>query len=235
MNLINFNNKPFNICHFQGRSYQAYYSIFKEIFKHSLTKPEELDIITFFNNNQNAMLAQQLEKNNIQYINGFDNFDKKWDNRLKIKCAIKALEKCENDIILLCDANDVLINSFDDILEKFKESEKRILFNASTNNFPDILIDKVRDRDFFGKFRYFNAGCCIGYKKDLIEFYENCQKFLETNPYNPWNSEQFIVRNIFANYLENENYSVMYDYNCNIFQSFANTKTEKYGDKYRII
>lgn len=238
MEILNHKKKPFNVCHFQGRSFGAYSMLFKGVSENKLTKPDNLDVITFFNNKNNAMLAIQLDKHNIPYFNGFTNFDKKWDNRLKISSAIDVLKKCTNEIVMLLDANDVLILSFDNIIEKFKSTGKRILFNATSNNYPDVLIDKVRNRDFLGKFRYFNAGCCIGYREDVLTFYKQCKEFMDSNPYNPWNSEQFIVRNIFAKYLENEDYSVDFDYECNIFQTFANTKIEKIttneDDRYRV-
>jgi hypothetical protein len=236
MELINFNGGTFNICHFQGRSFFAYSTIFEDLLKRKLTPPQNVDFVTFFNNKYYAIFAQQLENNNIAYINGFDRIDGKWDNRDKVGYALRALDKCTNGIVIICDANDVLVNTFDGILEKFKDSGKRILFNGTTNNHPEILIDKVPNRDFLGRFRYFNAGCCIGYKEDLIKFYSECQKFLDTNPYNPWKSEQFILRNIFAKYLENNNTTVGYDYNCNIFQTFGNTQIQVVdGDKYRVL
>ena len=235
MELVSHNNTTFNVCHFQGRSFFAYTYIIERMKDREVCLTDKIDIITFFNNKDNAILPIQLEKNDIPYINGFTGIDKKWDNRNKIEYTINALDKCKNDVVMICDANDVLIYSFDCLLDKFKNTRKRILFNATTNNFPDILIDKVRDRDFYGRFRYFNAGCCIGYKKDLLAFYKNCKEYLEKNPYNPWNSEQFILRNVFGNYLENNNNTIGYDYKCNIFQTFANTKIEKDGDKYRVL
>jgi GH15 family glucan-1,4-alpha-glucosidase len=236
MELVNYRDSEFNICHFQGRSFYAYTYIISRLEDRELSKPKGIDIITFFNNKDNAILAKQLERNDIPYINGFNSFDKKWDNRDKISYTLSALEKCASKIVIICDASDVLINTFDNIIEKFKKSKRKILFNATTNNYPDVLIDKVMGRDFMGKFRYFNAGCCIGYKEDLINFYSECKKFLDTKPYNPWGSEQFILRNIFAKYLENNNNdTVGFDNTCDIFQSFANTRIEKDGEQFRIL
>lgn len=235
MNIVNYRDSEFNICHFQGRSFYAYSYVISRIEDNELFYPKGIDIITFFNNKDNAILAKQLERNDIPYINAFNSFDKKWDNRNKIDYTLKSLDKCSNEIVIICDANDVLINTFNNILYKFKTCGKRVLFNATTNNYPDILIDKIMNRDFMGKFRYFNAGCCIGYKEDLINFYSECKKFLDTKPYNPWGSEQFILRNIFAKYLENNNNTVGFDNTCDIFQSFANTRIEKDGEQFRIL
>lgn len=235
MELANFNGKEFNICHFQGRSLFAYSAIRMELLNKDISKPQGIGLITFFNNKNMAILAQQLDKNRISYINGFDSHDGKWDNRDKVGYAIRALSKCDDEIVILCDANDVLIYSFDNIIEKFLKSGKNILFNATTNNYPNILIDKVTNRDFLGRFRFFNAGCCIGFKKDLTKFYTECQDFLNTKPYNPWKSEQLILRKIFAEYLDNNNFTIGYDYNCDIFQTFANTQLRADGTRYRVL
>lgn len=235
MKLRNFKDKAFNICHFQGRSFFAYSTIFDELMNRKLSPIENIDIITFFNNKDYAILAKQLDNNGIKYINGFDSLDGKWDNRDKIGYTLRALDKCKSEIIVISDANDVLIDSFDGILEKFDALGKRVLFNATTNNHPDVLIDKVHNRDFLGRFRYFNAGCCIGFKDDLIRFYTQGNEILSLAPYNPWKSEQFILRHVFAKYLENNNETIGFDYDCNIFQTFANTQILVDGDKYRVL
>ena len=230
MKITSFNGNEINVCHFQGRSYYAYSTIFDDLFNRKLELKEDIGIMTGFNNPKYAFFYQQLTNNGIEVINSFDSIDGEWRNVDKVGYILRALKKSDKEIFLICDGNDVLVNTFDGMIDKFKKSGYRILYNATTNNHPKVLIDAIYDRDMHGRFRYFNAGCCIGYREDLIKFYEECQKTWDSNPYNPWESEQLILRLTYKRYLENNDNTIGFDHNCEIFQTFCNTQIEPYGE-----
>ena len=132
---------------------------------------------------------------------------------------------------MIVDGYDVVFNKLDDIVEKFKKYDTRILYNASKNNYPNVYIDKIPERDYLGSFRFFNAGCCIGYTQDLIKFYEEClemQQSREIMSANLEMSEQFILRHVFKKYSEtafkddNKEKYVKFDNECSIFICMGN-------------
>lgn len=226
MKYVNYNNEQFFIGHFQGHSIDKYRDVIDEISKNTFSKPDNLTIITLKSNLlENAYLINQLENNNIDYINPLKDINiDKWKMTIKLKYIEEALNNCNTEYALVLDSKDVVIyKDLINIVETFKEYNKKILFNASKNNFPNVELDKVENRDSLGEFKYLNAGCCIGYTESLKEFYHfvNSLKLL-----NPFKSEQYAVRIGF----DNKQDIVGFDYNCKIFQTFCKTNMENIDD-----
>jgi hypothetical protein len=67
--------------------------------------------------------------------------------RNKIKWYIDTLERSDKDICLLLDGYDVLLVSLDNIIEKFKSSGTRILFNSTKANYPRLDIEYIENRE----------------------------------------------------------------------------------------
>lgn len=231
--LLNMNGGYPNILHFQGSSKQRY--IEGNLFKVCITdmetvihKPYDLTIITIYTDKDQCYLCKQDETHHYGLVNAAEDFHPtEWNMTYKISLLINALEKITTSYVLILDGYDVLIQNLDNIIPKFLEFETRILFNASKNNFPDVHIDKIYARDARGAFRFFNAGCCIGYSEDVLNFYRECLAIKDTLD-NQFNSEQFVLRHVFAKYSEeltNEYYPsyIEFDYECYIFQTFGNT------------
>lgn len=130
------------------------------------------------------------------------------------------MDKTEYALIL--DGADVCIMSdLSDIVERFKTYDKDIIFNATIRRFPQVEIDYIENRELLGKYCYFNAGCCIGKTKALLEFYQECQKVIRTDRHkNP--SEQYYVRQVFNKHQD----KVFIDYDCKIFQVWHNPEYE---------
>lgn len=219
-------NKEVNILHFQGKNISLMPKTVNAVYKKAklYNLNNNIAIVTIFTNKKKAILAHQLEKNHIQYFNALPNdydYSQEWYMPNKIKYFINILEKIDSKVILILDAYDVLISSFDNIYEKFINQKYRILFNATYNNFPDEEIDYIENREQYDDWhKYFNAGCCIGYKEDLIRFYSECLEFI--NIENKLNSEQKIVRTCFAKYSNNKNQNFVWiDFKRNIFNTIG--------------
>lgn len=234
--ILNYRGSEINICHFQGRSMSEYPLLVHFLYNKKIEgdKPENLTIITTETDPKNAVLTQQLYLNNIPYINSVTEDLFEWSNINKIDFIIEALENTKTEYSLILDGRDVVINSFEGLMEKYKETGMRILFNASKNNFPRVEIDKLHDRDWRGNFKYFNAGCVIGVTSDLLKFYKECRDLMPTlEDIEIFNSEQYIIRHGFAKYSEDlNNKFVDFDWECNIFQTFSQTKLVKKGNDY---
>lgn len=223
MNFLNHKHLNFNIAHFQGSSSIAFTSFLQDIWNKKLDRvPDDLTILSIWTCDAKCVLYHQLWNNHIPIINCYIPTEEKWSNPYKIKCILEALKKIETEYVLILDGYDVVINNWDNLIEKFKQFNAGIVFNTSKNNYPAYFEDQPI-KQHSSKFRYLNAGCCIGYRDSLIEFYEQVNEFYKTQPMNKWNSEQFIVRNVYKNYC---NYTSAYnlvklDTECSIFQTFG--------------
>ena len=197
--VLNNNNKEVNVLHFQGKNVDILWRTFALVKNYCELDPIEdyLSLVSCWTDNNNCYLYQQLKKNNIELINALPyNYDytQKWNMINKIKFYIDCLENRVNTkYVMLLDGYDVLFTSTKDILKKFKKTGYRIIFNTSYNNYPEENIDYIENREEkLGFFHYFNAGCCIGYREDLIRFYKECLDFVYI--YNPLQSEQKVLR-----------------------------------------
>lgn len=230
--IVNSKNTPINISHFQGTSQDRLDTLISKINDTSVLDnfpSNELSIITVYTDEDKCILSKQLKKFGIPFINGITGKEdrvanKPWEMPDKIYYILNALSMVKTEYVLILDGYDVLINSFDNILYKFKNLYSvRMLFNATKNNYPNVLVDRIHDRDWRGDFRYFNAGCAIGYTSDFLAFYQECYKIRSQIP-NIWDSEQYILRNIFAKYSEDlTNSPIDFDWKCDIFQTYMNT------------
>jgi hypothetical protein len=174
-----------------------------------------------------AKLFQQFDKNRIPYLNPARDIVE-WQNKMKpglILSAIDALPyRCTH--VLQLDALDVMLNGdFGAAIHAYKEYGVPVLFGASRNNYPNRIIDKVRDRDWRGNFRYLNAGTSFGVRKKMRDFYEIVSKIdIEDNE-----NEQILVRIAFS---ECQSW-VDYDWRCCMFQTFSGANV-RYSDDYSI-
>lgn len=228
--VVNYHSSPVNVSHFQGTSRDRLDEFMKLVRKDSkLILPNNLTILTTYTDPQKCILYQQLKENGIDCLNTLDYSnnleDGEWNMTKKIDLIQEGLKHVDTDYVLICDGYDVYINSFDNLIHKFEKTGLRMLFNGTKNNFPATHVDKIPYRDWRGDYRYFNAGCAIGYKEDFIKFYEDCSKIIEQVS-NPWESEQLILRHVFARYSEQvntENAYMDFDWECNIFQTYVNS------------
>ena len=220
----NFGGTP-NILHFHGKNKGELPSTFNRVEKEAvLTKPDDrIAIVSTWTNKEDCCLYQQCKKFGIGVINCVpDDYDttQPWYMPNKIKFFINTLEKIDKDIVLFLDGYDVLITSFDGILDKFFKSGYEILFGPSCNNYPDVSLDVLYGRSELGLYRYFNAGCCIGYRESLLKFYKEALEYVDV--FNPKNSEQLVMRYAFAKYSNDKKQKfINIDNKCEIFQSMG--------------
>lgn len=225
--VVNSKNVPINISHFQGTSRERV-AEFMDIVKlnSALTLPKDLTIVTTFTDPNRSILYQQLQSNGIDCINTCDYMpdDGEWSMVKKINLIREGLKHVDTELALICDGYDVYINTFDNLVPRFKKTGLRMLYNSTKNNFPWTHVDKVPYRDWRGDYRYFNAGCAIGYVEDFKKFYDDCANII-SEVSNPWESEQFILRCVFAKYSEKVDTPEAYmdfDWKCELFQTYVN-------------
>ena len=216
-----------NVLHFHGMNLQQLNGTFNIILeKHELKNDfdnHKLAIASTWTNIDQCSVFQQCNRYHIPIYNivprTYDTSEP-WFMPNKIKFFIEFLNHCEQEIILFVDGYDVLFTHIDDILVRFYKQPYHILFGPSCNNYPNIEIDKIYGRQNKGMYAYFNAGCVIGYRKDLLKFYQESLQYIDCE--NPWNSEQFILRLAFSKYSKDKKQNfVGVDFESKIFQSMG--------------
>lgn len=230
-------NTP-NILHFQGDTGQQLTQTFDCIYER-VEVPSEYDrenitLISCWTDEEKCCLLKQCKKSSIKLVNAIPkDYDtsQQWDMRNKIKFILDTLKTVKTKYSIILDGYDVLLVSLTDIIEKFESQPYSILFNATCNNFPDVYIDCVPQRYKCGTHAYFNAGCCIGYTDKLIKFYSETNDIATNgNLYNPYCSEQFILRHTFANYSKYiDQKFVFFDWESKIFQTMGKVNSSAFA------
>ncbi|MDR1755242.1 MAG: hypothetical protein LBR74_10190 [Eubacterium sp.] len=204
------------ISHFPGKSRIKHHDLMYEFSKRSFHIPDNIDIISVITQDilNDAVLHIQLSRNNIEYINPAKGRFFIWSMDKKIPLILQSLLLSKKEYCLILDGLDaVIISDLDNIFERFMTYGKKVLFNATIWKFPEILIDTVVNRDQYGKYNHFNAGCCFGKTKDLIDFYKYCNEVFE-NDLTVTDNEQYYLRRAF----DKRQDDVFFDYDCRIFQ-----------------
>lgn len=233
INVLSHTGNLFYIGHFQGNVIKKHMDLVTEYSSKKVVISPRISVITAFNDKTQAITALQLELSNMPYVNACPEGTVNWSNIDKIKYFVSALEKTTSEYSLLVDAYDVLFfNNLDEVfIQKFHEMGKKILFNATKNNHPNMEVDYVENRDSLGEFKYLNAGVVFGKTSDLLEFYKEVLSLTTSeNIKNPWNSEQLFVR-IAA---DGKSY-ISFDHQCVLFQTFSKTVKTVCGNTAIII
>jgi hypothetical protein len=228
-----------NVLHFQGKAKQHYSELLRQITQNKIVADERITILTCATDESLSKLICQLKENKVPFINyNKPSFYHNWDNTMKITYLCDYLNSSAQDdkVYLILDGYDIGIQTLDGLYDKFINSGKVLLFNSTKHNWPIIDIDKLPERDFVGEFKYFNAGACIGFGFALKKFYNECLQELKNCTYNPWKSEQYIVRKVWAHYSEDKNRIIDFNPECTLFQTFGSTQLVKIGEnKYKVI
>jgi hypothetical protein len=230
MKILNHNNREFLIAHLQGGAVKNHFPVQYEFERRQVVVPEDITIITVATGEPGQyMLLAQLAKNNIPCVNLAAGFTGEWNNTMKIGYIVDALKQVPTPYALILDAADVLIGGdITGIIDLFLAFNKKIVFNATASNHPPVDIGIMDNSEDLGKFKYLNAGCCIGETSALLDFYEEA---MSVDIDNPLHSEQLIIRAVFANHKD----IVTIDHQCTIFQTFGKTAGRQIDENTSII
>ncbi|BET00293.1 Procollagen-lysine,2-oxoglutarate 5-dioxygenase [Nesidiocoris tenuis] len=129
-----------------------------------------------------------------------------------LRSALKPLKGNRDIVILFTDSYDVVFLGLpDQVLEKFKAFDSRIVFSAEITLWPD--------RSLFSEFpatenpyKYLNSGAFIGYAGDLYEI-------LDSRPIKNDDDDQLYYTQIFLNKTLREKYRMRLDTKGSIFQN----------------
>lgn len=224
MNFTSFHNQSISILHFPGKQKKENAEKIWELSETHFRKPENLTIVSIMTPDlvcESPLHHQLYEVNHIPYINGCPKTHLQWINKHKPRYVLNALDIVDTEYALILDGNDVVIvDDLDKSLESYFSYERDIIYNATSNRFPDLPLDEIPFADennarkiLFGPFCYLNAGCCIGKTEALKWFYQEVNDLtkLENVP-----SEQYYVRKAMGLHQDR----VFFDYDCRVFQAF---------------
>jgi len=227
--LVNKRGDMINVLHFPGKGR----SIFSDILQpmsyliDDLRLPDDITVVTFTDSKRRearSPLTRQLTRSGVPFVNAGLFFDRRrdgeWRNWFKIKFLPDVLSDVGTRYVLILDADDVAVQTFDGMLENFRVYGVPVLFGASKARYPDLAIDTVRDRDSMGEYRYLNAGTCIGETDRILDFYTRCRDLYDEGEAIALNSEQHIVREAFNDCQD----WVAFDYRSIVFQTFGVSK-----------
>jgi len=231
--IVNSRDEQPLIFHFQGSSLNTHISLVKILQSRKIQLPKNISIVTTMTKAplySQPLLTEQLTASKIPYVNKAKNVDyQNWQMTQKPGFIIKGLKSVKTDYVLILDTIDVLLaGDCRDIIKRFLPFKKDILYNATANRWPNEIIDKVRDRDWRGKFCHLNAGACIGKTNALLDFYTEVANTDNTG--NTRHSEQWLVRKVFDKHQD----TVDFDWECKIFQTMSRANAEFRDNKYII-
>lgn len=210
------------------------YKIYKYKIEEFKVINDNKDIIIYsYGNEYNKFktLAESAIECNINiHIDGIG--DKWIDYSNKLKNFNKFLENIEDTkVVMFVDAYDVILfDNINNILKKFLEFNKPLVFSAELYCWPDGDVKQYYPKETISeKYRYVNSGTYMGYAKDLREM---LNKFKEKNyncdtyP-NKINNNSDDQRCLTHYYLDNID-KIALDHKQKIWSICAGTKREDY-------
>ena len=178
----------------------------------------DVTIISFFFGNAKFPLKQQLENSNIEYVNASENkLIPFWQNRMKIKFIDETIKSINTKYVLILDGIDILMaDNCTDIVERFKEFNCKILYNATKNCYPEHITKDIENSHT--EWKYLNAGALIGETEYVAKFYNDIMIDYDNVSMPLPQSEQGRIRDKWKNYSY-----IKCDYGCKIFQPLLMT------------
>ena len=217
-------NKPY-IEHFPGKSSNIYSEYIESHKYDKFNKPNNLSIISVITPEclNSSCLNIQCENSNVDIINPLNDRFVKWNRYDKPKYILEGLIQSTTDYSLVLDGNDVLITQdLYNIIEDFKIFDCDILYNSTCYNSPKIILDDI-DKSSMGKYRYLNAGVCIGKTDKLIEFYLMVKHCIDED-FHHYDSEQYYIKKVFGKIIDRDDIdiNIKYDYENLLFKCMHN-------------
>lgn len=226
---LNADGRSVPVVHAQGEALYAFGGLLQKLQDKPCSVPDWVGVVTCCNI-KDAVLLKQLRKNNIPFVNpGKDCVE--WKNALKPGFIIQGIEALPGacSYALVLDGLDVALNGhFARGFLDYMGYAKPVLFGATRNNSPDIVIDRVRDRDWRGEFRYLNAGTSFGPRDAMTAFYRLVEDVADEVP--ECDSEQPLVRVAFAQCQS----WVDFDWRCSVFQTMSRAIVEDVDGAVRV-
>lgn len=196
MKILDYENKnKIYICHFPGDSELLQKEVYNHLKKQKFKINNNISIISIVNNDclNSCLLYKQ-----YNFIYNKNALNKEWHMPDKIKYILELLKDINTEYCIITDARDVLItaNLDNNFINNFLDYNCDILYNATISKYPKLTLQSdYHIKGKSGKFKYLNAGLCIGKTKSLLDWYQ----YLNNNFIYESESEQYILRKLYNN------------------------------------
>ena len=142
-----------------------------------INKSISLSIITSFTDKNKAILATQLEDNNIDYINAASNVDN-FVKAFKPIYYADALKSVNTEYVLIIDSYDTVLNSIDEMPSCLEHYGKDMLYSSWKTHFPtyfDVDFSVPQDNER----KYLNSGVFFGKTSEVKKFYIALSEYIK--------------------------------------------------------
>lgn len=143
-----------------------------------LIKSISLSIITSFTDKNKAILASQLEDNNIDYINAASNVDN-FVKAFKPVYYYNALKDINTEYVLIIDGYDTVLNSIDEMPSCLEHYDKDMLYSSWKIHFPtyfDVDFSVPEDNEK----KFLNSGVFFGKTSAVKKFYKDLSDYIKS-------------------------------------------------------
>lgn len=133
----------------------------------------------------------------------------------KLTTTKKYLESIDSELVCILDSRDILFAANESkILDTFLNvfSKDTVIFNGETNCYPDSSLAELHPMQD-KKYKYLNAGACMGNRELLLTIYEDAIKLYKENGHD---DDQLQLQTLLVNNKFDNQFTL--DYDCNIFQ-----------------
>ena len=213
MKILSKSRNEASVLHFCGYSKRSLSAYMFRMSEQIVSKPADVTIITFGQENIFSPLIEQLKKSDISYINPAVDVVN-WKNTLKPQLTLNALNNVSTQYAVILDSADVVLTEkFINIVDRYQSYGKDIVFSGNSVQFPNVSLDSVVGREGWGTEKYLNSGCVIGKVESLKSFYTAV--ISAGNEDNQFKSDQYMVRSVYDAYKD----IAAIDYQSKCFQS----------------
>jgi len=181
MRNVRTNSEPI-VYHAPGktRRLQLWGELCRTKFESEAVEVPSYDVITWSTDHQKSVVEKSCESLGAS-ITVLKKDQESWSNIDKVFMTIDFARQSTAEYIIGLDAFDVVLTEHPShIVERFADFNCELLFNASNGTWPKRckpLIECDRfEAKFKTKYQHLNAGCWIGKREYVIEFFEKVAK-----------------------------------------------------------
>lgn len=138
----------------------------------------DLSIITSFTSKNDAKLINQLEENNIKYINAAEGL-KEFKKAFKPIYYNNVLKDVTTEYVLIIDSYDSIIYNIDNMPSCLNHYDKDMIYGAWFLHFP-TFIDFDFDVPKNNSLKYLNSGVFFGKTEEVKKYYSLLSEYIDS-------------------------------------------------------
>ena len=138
-----------------------------------------LSIVTSFTERDKAVLVDQLERSNVDYINAVDGLSD-FKKSLKPVYYNDALKNVNTEYVLIIDSYDTIIRGIDDMPGCLSHYDKDMIYGAWRYHFPTFISFDFNIPEE-NKLKFLNSGVFFGKTESVKQYYSDLSDYIKAN------------------------------------------------------